>query len=123
MRKFPSMAACRAGTGRSAPRLAFLLAIAGSAFLISGRAYAHDPILSCYENKDVTVTCEAGYSDGSPSAGQTIRVVQNNKRLILEDRFGKDSSFTFKKPDVGFTVEFLGDPSHRATFDSEDLKP
>lgn len=84
-------------------------------------ARAHDPILSCFDNNNGTITCEAGYSDGAPSAGQTIRVTQTNKRLILEDRFGKNSSFTFKKPNVDFVVEFIGDPSHRATFDSEDI--
>ena len=84
-------------------------------------AFAHDPILSCFENKTGTITCEAGYSDGAPSAGQTIRVSQPNQRLILENKFGKDSSFTFKKPGMAFIVEFIGDTSHRATFDSEDL--
>ena len=86
-----------------------------------GAVLAHDPILSCFENKAGAITCEAGYSDGAPSAGQAIRVSQTNKRLILESKFGKDSAFTFKRPDVPFIVEFVGDSSHRATFDSEDL--
>ncbi len=93
------------------------------AFIGATPAFAHDPILSCFPNKDATVTCEAGYSDGAPSAGQTIRVLQTNKRLILEDKFGKNSSFTFKRPPAEFIVEFIGDSSHKASFDSEDLGP
>jgi len=100
--------------GRTAVFLALWLASPSAVF-------AHDPILSCFENKTGAITCEAGYSDGAPSAGQAIRVSQTNKRLILENKFGKDSSFTFQKPDVPFIVEFVGDSSHRATFDSEDL--
>ena len=85
-------------------------------------AFAHDPIISCFDNKDGTITCEAGYSDGAASAGQTIRVMMPNKRLILENKFGRDSSFTFKKPEGDFLVEFVGDPGHRAVFDSSDLE-
>jgi hypothetical protein len=88
----------------------------------SSSARAHDPILSCFEAKNGSITCEAGYSDGAPSAGQTIRVKQTNGRLILENKFGKDSSYSFKKPAVPFIVEFIGDPSHRAELDSEDIK-
>jgi hypothetical protein len=88
---------------------------------LSTPALAHDPIISCFDNKDGTITCEAGYSDGAPSAGQIIRVMMPNKRLILENKFGKDSSFTFKKPEGDFLVEFIGDVGHRAAFDSADL--
>jgi hypothetical protein len=88
---------------------------------LSSPALAHDPIISCFDNKDGTITCEAGYSDGAPSAGQTIRVMMPNKRLILENKFGKDSSFTFKKPEGDFLVEFIGDVGHRAAFDSADI--
>jgi hypothetical protein len=109
-----SVAWVRTGACAGAPAVVILLASPSTVF-------AHDPILSCFENKTGAITCEAGYSDGAPSAGQAIRVSQTNKRLILENKFGKDSSFTFKKPDVPFVVEFVGDSSHRATFDSEDL--
>lgn len=104
------------------------MTLAGSAVflaslaMMSAPAFAHDPIISCFDNKDGTITCEAGYSDGAASAGQTIRVMMPNKRLILENKFGRDSSFTFKKPEGDFLVEFVGDPGHRAVFDSSDLE-
>jgi hypothetical protein len=84
-------------------------------------ASAHNALISCYDNGDETVTCEAGYSDGASAAGQVIRVLQANKRLILEDKFKKDGTYTFKKPSVAFYIEFIGDPSHQATFDGDDL--
>lgn len=98
-------------------RTAVILAIA----LAAAPAAAHNALISCFDNGDQTVTCEAGYSDGASSAGQVIRVLQINKRLILEAKFSKDGTFTFKKPDVAFYIEFIGDSTHMATFDGEDL--
>lgn len=95
----------------------------GTAMVIgpAGFAHAHDPILSCFENSNGSVTCEAGYSDGASASGQLIRVMLANKRLVLEDKFPRNSAFTFKRPAGDFVVEFIGDSAHRATFDSEDL--
>lgn len=87
----------------------------------TGGAAAHSPLLSCFDNDDGTVTCEAGYSDGASSAGQTVRVREASNRLILESVFGSDGTFSFKKPDMNFVVEFIGDPSHFVSFDGEDL--
>ena len=42
--------------------------------LFSGLALAHTPLCSCYDNGDCTVTCEGGFSDGSPAAGVQMRV-------------------------------------------------
>ncbi len=85
-------------------------------------AAAHSPLVACFDNEDGTITCEAGYSDGASSAGQVIRVLQTNKRLILENVFDKKGTYTFKKPVTAFFVEFIGDTAHLATFDSVDLE-
>ncbi|MEJ1160586.1 hypothetical protein [Prosthecomicrobium sp. N25] len=100
------------------------LALTGAAWtgLAVLPALAHAPLLSCYDNDDGTVTCEAGYSDGASSAGQVVQVREANSRLIVESVFDASGSYTFKKPAVPFMVEFIGDPSHRAAFDGEDLK-
>jgi hypothetical protein len=89
--------------------------------LVPAAASAHNALISCFDNKDGTVTCEAGYSDGSPAAGQMVRVMEANRRLIIEEKFDKANSFTFKRPDTNFLVEFIGDTSHIATFDGDDL--
>lgn len=98
------------------PVTTVMLVIAGT-----GSGMAHAPLLSCFDNENGTVTCEAGYSDGAPAAGQLIRVREGNGRLILESVFDKASAYSFDKPAAPFTVEFVGDPSHVATFDGEDL--
>jgi hypothetical protein len=41
--------------------------------------------------------------------------------LILESVFDTASAYSFDKPKSPFVVEFVGDPSHVATFDGEDL--
>jgi hypothetical protein len=87
----------------------------------TGTASAHAPLLSCFDNENGTITCEAGYSDGAPAAGQLIRVREANGRLILESVFDTASAYSFDKPKSPFVVEFIGDPSHVATFDGEDL--
>ncbi len=97
-------------------------AVVISTVTLSGMpAHAHNALISCFDNGDNTVTCEAGYSDGAPSSGQLVRVLQTNKRLIVEAKFDKEGTYTFKKPDVAFYVEFVGDSSHVATFDGDDL--
>ena len=30
----------------------------------AGQAFAHSPLMSCFDNGDNTVTCEGGFSDG-----------------------------------------------------------
>jgi len=87
----------------------------------TSQVLAHAPIIACFDNGDGTVTCEAGYSDGASSKGQTARVLLNDQRLVEEGKFDEDGTFTFAKPKEGFYVEFEGDPSHLATFYGEDL--
>jgi hypothetical protein len=93
------------------------------AFLVAGTSTstAHAPLLSCFENENATITCEAGYSDGSSAAGQIIRVREQSGRLILESVFDPSSVFVFSKPSAPFVVDFIGDPSHVATFDGDEL--
>ena len=97
-----------------------IVMVAG-ALLCADPAAAHTPIVACFDNGDDTVTCEAGYSDGAPSVGQTVRVLTSNRRLLEQSVFDKTNSYSFKKPAEPFIVEFEGDPSHVAIFDGDDL--
>lgn len=102
--------------------VAMLAATTITFFAGTGSGMAHAPLLNCFENDEKTaVTCEAGYSDGASAAGQMIRVREASGRLILEAVFDPSSSFVFDKPGTPFFVEFIGDPSHVATFDGDDL--
>jgi hypothetical protein len=75
-------------------------------------ALAHAPLLDCGLSGNGAYTCQAGYSDGSSAANQIIRVRDANHRLVLEERFNANGSFTFDRPDGEFHVEFEGDPLH-----------
>ena len=75
-------------------------------------AAAHAPLLDCAPSGNGEYTCEAGYSDGSSAANQIVRVRDDAHRLVLEDRFDQNGSFTFDRPDGEFHVQFEGDAFH-----------
>jgi hypothetical protein len=98
--------------------LAATLSFAGT-----GIALAHSPIMSCFENEDKTVTCEAGYSDGAPSTGQQFAAFSLDGRLLFEDTFTDNSDYTFTPPDLadGFYVEFIGDAAHTVIIYNDEI--
>ena len=101
-----------------------LMAVTGLMFAMSGLpAFAHAALLSCYDNEDGTIDCEAGYSDGATSAGQSLLVLRDDQRLLHEFTFDETGVLTFDKPDTGFIVEFHGDSSHIVTVYGEDITP
>ena len=108
------------GTAVGAASVAVLGAVAAWLAAVAP-ADAHAPLISCFDNDDGTVTCEAGYSDGASAAGQVVRVREATTRLIEEAVFDQTGAYTFKKPAVPFLVEFYGDASHVAQFDGDDL--
>jgi len=95
--------------------------VAGSWLLSVLPALAHSPILACFYESDTAITCEAGYSDGASGEGGTIRVLDGNQRLLMEETLGPDSTYTFDMPDAAvFQVDFIGDSTHMVTvFDDE----
>ena len=88
----------------------------------AGPAMAHAPLLDCYVDGD-EITCEAGYSDGASAADQVIRVRDGAHRLLFEDRFGPDGSFSFAPPDSAeYHVQFEGDQFHSVILYSTDIE-
>lgn len=89
--------------------------------VLSGAAFAHAPIMACYDNGDETVTCEAGYSDGASSHGQGIRILAPSGDPVIEAVFDAAGSYTFSRPKLpSFAIEFIGDSSHKlVVFDDE----
>lgn len=75
-------------------------------------AAAHAPLIDCAPSGNGEYTCEAGYSDGASAANQIIRVRDEAHRLVFEDRFDQNGSFTFDRPDGEFHVQFEGDALH-----------
>jgi hypothetical protein len=102
----------------TAKRLALTALIA----LAATPAAAHAPLLDCYADGD-TITCEAGYSDGGSAANQIIRVRDKDHRLLFEDTFAENGTYSFAKPAAEeFHVQFEGDQFHSVIVYSTDIE-
>ncbi|MGD9738016.1 MAG: hypothetical protein AB7O56_13445 [Bauldia sp.] len=88
-------------------------------------ALAHAPLMSCFQNEDRTVTCEAGYSDGASAAGQVVQLADVDGRLLVEAVFGDDGTYTFTPPEglALYTIEFIGDAAHNVLLFSDEIVP
>ena len=84
--------------------------------------YAHTPILLCWDNGDGTISCEGGFSDGSPAKGVEIRVEDPKGKVLLKGVLDKNNEFTFKKPEGKFTVIFDAGPGHVVKMESSKIK-
>ncbi len=83
-----------------------------SAMGFSGAAFAHSPILNCFDNGDGTITCEGGFSDGSSAAGVKMRITDSEGKDILEGKMNEDSEYSFNKPEGDYRVVFDGGEGH-----------
>ena len=83
-------------------------------------AHAHTALMSCMENADGMIGCEAGYSDGSSATGIALKVVQNGK-VVLESKFDQNSEVSFKKPQGEYTVIFDGGDGHTLSIPSTSI--
>lgn len=63
-----------------------------------------------------------GYSDGSSAAGVNMSVVDKGGKVLVKGKMDKNSEFTFKKPNVPYTVIFDGGPGHVVKVESKDIK-
>jgi hypothetical protein len=85
-------------------------------------AWAHNPICECFDNGDGTITCEGGFSDGSPAAGIPLRIVDSSGRILIDATMSDNSDFTFDKPDVRFRVQFDAGEGHVVQIDGRDIE-
>ena len=84
-------------------------------------SYAHTPLCSCSDEGDRTILCEGGFSDGSSAAGVKMKVVDSQGKVLIEGVMNEDSEFTFKKPEVPYTVIFDAGPGHAVKVPSTDI--
>jgi len=87
----------------------------------AGPVLAHTPLCSCYDNGDGTVTCEAGFSDGSSAAGVDLRVVDKDEKVLIKGKMDEDSEFTFKRPSGPFKVQFDAGPGHLVEVEGKEI--
>ena len=94
--------------------------VMGLMSLLGSSVFAHTALMSCMENADATITCEAGFSDGSSAAGVMFKVVQEGN-VIFEKKFDENSEITFKKPQGEYTAVFDGGDGHSLTIPSRSI--
>lgn len=90
-----------------------------------GAAWAHEPYMDCFDNDDQrTVTCEAGYEDGSPAAADDKIVIRDDQGKTLMSGKFTDGLYTFERPGGKFVAVFVGgDIGHvRRVPDNELMK-
>lgn len=92
-----------------------------TALLFSGTAFAHSPILNCFDNGDGTVTCEGGFSDGSSASGVKMQVVDGAGKGLVEGKMNQDSEFNFDKPEGDYKVIFDGGDGHTIEVDGSKI--
>ncbi len=82
-------------------------------FLAASAAYAHTPLMICFDNGDNTITCQGGFSDGSSAAGVLMQIQTPSGRIILSGRMDSTAEFTFQKPRGDFMVVLDAGPEHQ----------
>ncbi|MCG5501569.1 hypothetical protein [Ectothiorhodospira lacustris] len=91
--------------------------------LLGGPVLAHTPLFACYDNGDGTILCEGGFSDGSSAAGVTIRVLDGNDEMLLEDQLNTLSEIEFDKPEGTYTAVFDAGEGHRIEIPGSRILP
>ena len=89
--------------------------------LLCGKALAHTPLCSCYDNGDGTITCEGGFSDGSSASGVQMRVKDNGGGNLIAGKMDEDSEFTFDKPSGAYKVVFDAGEGHVIEIDGKEI--
>jgi hypothetical protein len=95
--------------------------VMGLLFGTGRAALAHTPLCACYDNGDGSVTCEAGFSDGSSAAGARMRVVAEDGVLLLEGKMDEFSEFTFDKPSGAYIVVFDAGKGHVIEINGKEI--
>jgi len=91
-----------------------------TAFTATG-AFAHTPLMSCFDNGDGTVTCEGGFSDGSSASGVKMHVISASGKTILSGKMSEDSEFTYKKPEGKYKVVFDAGEGHKVEVKGSEI--
>jgi hypothetical protein len=99
-----------------------LAGILAGILLIASPLRAHTPICNCYDNGDDSVTCEGGFSDGASAEGVSIRVVNDQERVLIDGKMDGDGTFTFDWPADDFHVIFDAGDNHIVMIYMDDIE-
>lgn len=99
----------------------FGMAIIAAGLFLADTASAHTPLCSCIDNRDGSITCEGGFSDGSAAAGVEVRVEDRNGKVLVRGKMDKFGEFSFKKPTVPYLFVFDAGPGHVVKVHEKDI--
>ena len=88
--------------------------------LAATAAFAHTPVMSCFDNMDGTITCEAGFSDGSSASGVGFELKQN-EQTVVQKKFDDFSEVVFDKPEGEYTAVMNAGEGHIVKVKSSDI--
>lgn len=98
------------------------IAVIGAVSLFIGAAWAHPPFCICKMIDGATVRCEGGFADGTGVPGVKLDVVRYDESIVLETKFGPDSTVTFKRPEGEFYVLFDAGAGQSFDVDHKDIE-
>ncbi len=75
------------------------------ALFASTGANAHYPLMTC-STQDTAVSCEAGFSDGSPATNKKVQVLDYNDQVLLQLKTDQRSQVIFQRPSGEFYIRF-----------------
>lgn len=87
----------------------------------AGQAFAHSPLMSCFDNGDNTITCEGGFSDGSSASGVKMFIRDGNGKTIINGKMNEYSEYTFDKPAGEYMVIFDAGEGHQVEVNGADI--
>lgn len=95
-------------------KMVFVLAV------LANSLFAHTAIMNCFDNGDDTITCEAGFSDGSSASGVNFIIEQNGKNVLVE-KIPDSSEITFKKLSGDYNAILDGGEGHKVVIKSSSI--
>lgn len=105
-------------------RAAFVPILFAAALLLAGGgALAHESYMDCFDNGNETVTCVAGYEDGSPPTDRDVLLLKDaDGKTLLKGNFDAEGAFSFERPAGDFMVIFMGaEIGHTLRINATDL--
>ncbi|MDR1701170.1 MAG: hypothetical protein LBR56_00155 [Sporomusaceae bacterium] len=90
--------------------------------LLAGTVLAHTVFFACWDNRDGTLSCEGGYTDGESAKGARVKVADLNGTLLFSGQLDQTGTLTFNRPAGEFTVTLEGGAGHAVVIHSKNIK-
>lgn len=93
-----------------------------AALLVCGsHAWAHSPLFDCFDNRDGTITCEGGFSDGASAEGIAIQLIDARGKVLEQGKLDSAGAIVLQKPKGEYTVVFSPDSEHNISVVGDDI--